>query len=70
VWSDRRATTACVTEPTPTGEACEMEVSLTSEELKPAPGYLLEPWVRVTMGAEWELSAGISVTRADEEDGA
>jgi hypothetical protein len=43
---------------------------LTGEELKPAPGYLLEPWVRVTMGAEWELSAGISVTRADEEDGA
>jgi hypothetical protein len=70
VLSDRPALTACVTEDTPTGCVCEMDVALAIDELKPAPGYLLEPWVRVTMGAEWELSAGISITRSSEEDGA
>jgi hypothetical protein len=68
VLSDRPAVTACVIEDTPTGCVCEMDVALDADDLKQMPGYLLEPWVRVTMGAEWELSAGISITRANEED--
>lgn len=31
--------------------------------------FVLEPWVRIRMGADWMMTAGIEVTR-DEEDGA
>lgn len=31
--------------------------------------YVLEPWVRVRMGDDWMVTAGIEVTK-DEEDGA
>lgn len=31
--------------------------------------FVLEPWVRVRMGDDWMITAGIEVTR-DEEDGA
>ena len=68
--SDRRALTSCVVEETPTGRVSEMDVALSVGEMHGAPGFLLEPWVRVTEGAEWELSAGICVTRANEDDGA
>jgi hypothetical protein len=53
----------------PTGRVEEMDVALDAHELKPTKGYICEPWVRVAIGADWELSAGISVTK-DEEDGA
>jgi len=31
--------------------------------------FVLEPWVRVRMGDDWMVTAGIEVTR-DEDDGA
>ena len=34
------------------------------------PGYILEPWVRVARRDDWTLSAGISVSRNETDDGA
>ena len=53
----------------PTGTVHEMDVWLNGHELKATPGYVLEPWVRVTIGVEWSLAAGVDVA-ALEDDGA
>ena len=58
-----------VTVQEPTGIVEEMDVALEAHELKAAPGYVLEPWVRVARRDDWTLSAGISVSR-NEDDGA
>jgi hypothetical protein len=54
----------------PTGRVEEMDVALDAHELKPTKGYVLEPWVRIAKKDDWMLSAGISVTREDEDDAA
>lgn len=51
----------------PEGDIWEMSVWLTQRELKATPGYALEPWVRVTCGVDWLLSAGVSVTGIDDD---
>lgn len=66
---DRVPSLAVVTVEEPTGHVEEMDVALHAHELKPAPGYLLEPWVRVALRDDWTLSAGISVSKR-EDDGA
>jgi len=41
-------------------------VSLDGHEMKAAPGYILEPWVRVAQRDDLTLSAGISVSKQDD----
>jgi hypothetical protein len=50
----------------PTGMVYEMDVALDLHEMKPAPGYVLEPWVRVAKRDDLTLSAGISVSKHDD----
>ena len=61
---DRTPLRACVVVDEPTGRVDEMDVAL---ELTPAPGYALEPWVRVSQRDDWMLSAGIEVSKRDED---
>lgn len=68
---DRLPRHACVVVEEPTGRVDEMDVALDGHELKPAPGYALEPWVRVAQRDDWMLSAGIEVSqRSEDDDGA
>ena len=66
---DRPPRHACVVVDEPTGRVDEMDVTLDAHELTAVPGYALEPWVRVAQRDDWMLSAGIEVSRRD-EDGA
>jgi hypothetical protein len=54
----------------PTGTVYEMDVALDAHELKSAPGYVLEPWVRVGRRDDLTLAAGIAVSKRGEDDGA
>lgn len=79
MWNDRAARKAIVE----MGNIEEMDVCLSLREYREFFGqaqsrrstqllsgtFVLEPWVRVRMGADWMITAGIEVTR-DEEDGA
>jgi hypothetical protein len=73
---DRPARGACIIQDLPHGAAYEMDVWMAHHELvavatttlRPARGYVLEPWVRVTCGVDVTLAAGIEVV--SEDDGA
>ena len=67
---DRLPRHACVVVEEPTGRVDEMDVALDQRELMSAPGYALEPWVRVAQRDDWMLSAGIEVSKRDDDDGA
>lgn len=67
---DRRALRPAVVAEEPTGRVYEMDVALDPHELKPAPGYVLEPWVRVAERDDLTLAAGIEVSQRGEDDGA
>ena len=78
MWNDRPARRQVVM----MGNIEEMDVCLSLREFREFFGaehsrrstqllsgtYVLEPWVRVRMGDDWMVTAGIEVTR-DEEDG-
>jgi hypothetical protein len=80
VWNDRPAKRQIVGE---LNALEEMDVCLSLREFREFFGeaqsrrstqllsgtFVLEPWVRVRMGDDWMVTAGIEVTR-DEEDGA
>ena len=63
---DRRPNRPVVMVEEPTGHVEEMDVSLDGHEMKAAPGYILEPWVRVAQRDDLTLSAGISVSKQDD----
>lgn len=79
MWDDRPASKQVVT----MGNIEEMDVRLSLREYREFFGsdrarrstqllsgtFVLEPWVRVRMGPDWMITAGIEVTR-DTEDGA
>lgn len=77
MWHDRPAQTACVIQEVPEGVAYEMDVwlrhadlvAVASTTLRPARGYVLEPWVRVTCGVDVTMAAGITIV-SDDDDGA
>jgi hypothetical protein len=79
MWNDRRAKRPVVE----MGNIEEMDVCLSLREFREFFGddasrrstqllsgtFVLEPWVRVRMGEDWMITAGIEVTR-DQEGGA
>jgi len=79
VWNDRRAKGPVVV----MGNIEEMDICLSLREFREFFGddharhatqllsgsFVLEPWVRVRVGDDWMVTAGIEVTR-DEDDGA
>ena len=67
---DRKPNRPVVMVDEPTGRVEEMDISLDGKELMPCPGYILEPWVRVAQRDDLTLSAGISVSKRGEDDGA
>lgn len=67
MWDDRRPHRPVVLVEEPTGTVEEMDVALDGHEMKAAPGYVLEPWVRVAHRDDLTLSAGISVSRQDDD---
>lgn len=77
MWNDRPAKQPVDVH----GDITEMDVQLSVRELRSlldhdsadsllSGRYLLEPWVRVTEGAEWTIRTGIAVTPENDEDGA
>ena len=79
MWNDRPARRPVVT----MGNIEEMDVCLSLREFREFFGtdqarrstallsgtFVLEPWVRIRVGVDWMVTAGIEVTR-DEDDGA
>ena len=78
---DRLPRHACVVVDEPTGRVDEMDVLLGPIEtaivfglqqytFAARPGYVMEPWVRVAQRDDWMLSAGIEVSKRDDDDSA
>ncbi len=79
MWNDRPARRQVVV----MGNIEEMDVCLSLREYREFFGseqsrravqllsgtFVLEPWIRIRMGDDWMITAGIEVTR-DEDDGA
>lgn len=71
---DRPASSPCSPIDTPGGRVWDMDVQLSHAELvavatttlRPARGYTLEPWVRVTRYTDDMIACGVAVVSEDD----